>query len=82
MAKWTRRKMTIDGRVIGDDWLVKRDGWVVGRVRLQSIPDRGLKWLWQTITDERASGQVDTIDHALEKVRANATETWPVERFR
>ena len=76
MANWTRRRTVIGGDVIGDDWCVKRDGWVVGRVKLMITAHEGYLWGWSTLTHPSASGRTSSLEQGLEQVRSHATEKW------
>lgn len=89
MSRWAR-KPTFEPDA--DDWVVLRDGLMVGRVMLdaQQTSRQGCpQWMWTVITMPARSGTVATLEVALEKVRqlsshlwAHQPHGWPIEGSR
>ena len=76
MPTWTRRPTFHDSDNT-DDWSVKRDGLVVGRVhRDDSRYPKVNNWLWSVITTPTAKGYAATMEEGLEKVRLHASDKW------
>jgi hypothetical protein len=75
-AHWTR-KITFEPEL--DDWVVLRDGLVVGRVMRddqQSSRLSRLQWAWSVVTMPSKNGFSDSMEGALEEVRARASDKW------
>ncbi|MFN4062321.1 MAG: hypothetical protein ACK4IA_16430 [Paracoccus hibiscisoli] len=76
MAAWTR-KCTFEPDQ--DDWVVLRDGLVVGRVMRDEQQSSRLnrdQWSWSVVTMPARNGWSDTMAEALEKVRELASDSW------
>ncbi|MBF5078504.1 hypothetical protein F1642_04910 [Paracoccus sp. NBH48] len=75
-AHWTR-KITFEADA--NDWVVLRDGLVVGRVMLDDQQSSRLgcdQWAWSVITMPSKNGYSDSMPEALEEVRARASDKW------
>ena len=75
-AHWTR-KVTFEPEL--DDWVVLRDGLVVGRVMRddqQSSRQSRPQWAWSVVTMPSKNGWSDSMEAALEEVRARASDKW------
>ncbi|KJZ31397.1 hypothetical protein TW83_08965 [Paracoccus sp. S4493] len=75
-AHWTR-KITFGADA--NDWVVLRDGLVVGRVMLDDQQSSRLgqdQWAWSVITMPSENGYPDSIEAALEEIRARASDKW------
>ncbi|SCY61155.1 hypothetical protein [Paracoccus tibetensis] len=76
MTSWTRKR-TFDPDL--EDWVVLRDGLMVGRVYYDdlrlSTSGAGI-WEWSVITMPAHSGLASSLEEALEKVRELATADW------
>lgn len=80
---WSR-KITFEADA--DDWVVLRDGLVVGRVmrhascamrdEQQSSRLSSPQWAWSVITMPSKNGWSDSIESALEEVRSRASDKW------
>ena len=74
MAQWTRKRAFEPD---AEDWLVRRDGLVVGRVFwYMNQMGRPAPWRWSIITLPASSGYVATREEALEKVKEGASDRW------
>lgn len=75
-AHWAR-KITFE--TDANDWVVLRDGLVVGRVMLDDQQSNRLgldQWAWSVITMPSKNGYLDTMAEALEEVRIRASDEW------
>lgn len=75
MTRWTRKRAFDDD----DDWIVLRDGLVVGRVfydNLEMANQGSTKWRWSVVTIPIQEGAAPTLEAALERVRELATNEW------
>ena len=73
---WTR-KITFEADA--NDWVVLRDGLVVGRVMLDDQQSSRLgcdQWAWSVITMPSKNGYSDSMPEALEEVRGRASDKW------
>ena len=66
---WTRKRTVIAGRVVEDDWIVRKDGQSVGRVYATGIWDETLSWMWFVQVQPVAQGYAPSMTEALEEVR-------------
>lgn len=74
--RWTRKRTYGEDR---EDWVVLRDGVVVGRVMLdeqQEHPVGEGAWEWTVITMPALSGSAESMEEALEEVRRGASDDW------
>lgn len=74
--RWTRKRTFEEDQ---EDWVVLRDGLVVGRVMLdehQSSRAGKTKWLWSLLTMPARNGSAETMEEALEEIRSRATDNW------
>lgn len=76
MPVWTRKR-TFEPE--HDDWVVLRDGFVVGRV-MRDTQQRSRvgreQWMWNVLTMPAHNGWADTLEEALEQVRELASDRW------
>lgn len=75
-AQWTR-KITFEPEL--HDWVVLRDGLVVGRVMLDEQQSSRLsspQWAWSVVTMPSKNGWSDSMEAALEEVRTRASDKW------
>lgn len=73
-AHWSR-KITFKPEL--DDWVVLRDGLVVGCVMRddqQSSRQSRPQWAWSVVTMQSKNGFSDSMEAALEEVRARASD--------
>lgn len=73
-AHWTRK---IIFEASTEDWVVLRDGLVVGRVMRDDQQSSRLnrdQWSWSVVTMPARNGWSDTMAEALEKVRELASD--------
>jgi hypothetical protein len=77
---WTRRRTLIDGEGRPDDWIIVRRGQEIGRVYKRDLPrGEGVVWEWMTWTYPNDHGSADTMEQALEKLRAFIRSHWSDE---
>ncbi|SMO78519.1 hypothetical protein [Paracoccus laeviglucosivorans] len=74
--RWTRVQ-TFAEIESADDWTVLRNGLVVGRVFKDITQhNRPETWRWSVITIPSANSYAETLEKALEQVRARASDKW------
>ncbi|TJZ89016.1 hypothetical protein FA743_19550 [Paracoccus gahaiensis] len=81
MKTWTRKK-TFEPEF--EDWTVLRDRLVVGRV-FWDVTQGGARaevWRWSVITMPSRTGYCETLEGALEQVKAHATDRWGHQPYR
>lgn len=74
---WTRRPTLIGGQTAPDDVTVLRHAQAVGRVT-RSVAIRGAApYAWMTWTYPADSGRAQSLDEALDQLRAAIRGRWP-----
>lgn len=74
MTRWTRKRAFEPEY---EDWVILRDGLVVGRVFFD-IAQSGArpKWRWSVITVPTRVGHAESLPLALAEVKAAASDRW------
>ena len=74
---WTRKRTVIGGESSADDWIVRRNGEDVGRVRLDFHPyNDASPWMWASWVLPATHGRADSMENALEAVRSAVTQQY------
>ncbi|MGN7870532.1 hypothetical protein [Paracoccus sp. 22332] len=80
--KWTRKLAFPDDRDGDKDWVILRDGYVVGRVIWDRSQGVGRPhWRWSVITMPARNGWTETMEAALAQVKAAASDRWGHEPY-
>ena len=71
MHEWSRKLCVIAGETRPNDWSVLHHGKIVGRVKKEHDPFNDAKpWCWSKTVGTGANGRVDSLEEALQAVRA------------
>ena len=74
---WTRKLTVIAGQTQEGDYTVFRTGQAVGRILPTPFIAHSQGWEWATLTLPSHNGRADTLQEALDALRAAVRARWP-----